>query len=410
MAGGRVTGSGSHKLHSLTRYIPHSHPPTRPHHPLTTHLSIPPALTSASPRIPLTHRPTDSPQAHANTAAQVDIRDGKEIQVFFAKEPGGLCYCFHQRLKLIRGLSAFPITPQAPDGTIDTVGLAKLVARLVTARVDSIGLLGSTGTYAYLSREQRRVAVQTAAATIAAASEGHPKPKLLVGIGHIRTDACIDLAADALAAGADAALLAPVSYTPLLDEEVFQHFAAVAAAVPLLPLVIYSNPSTTKFEFSDVLVERLAKELGTSVIGLKRGGGPDGTDHAAAHRALADAVGVRSSIDFTLGYAGDWRVIGPLLGGGEAWFSVIGGIFPERCQAILEAVQDNDAAKARALSDQLQPIWDTMAATGSLRVAYSICNILGLVNAAPPRPLLPLPRELHDAVHAALLTCGLLDA
>lgn len=43
---------------------------------------------------------------------QVDHRDGEDHRVFFAKEPGGLCYCFYQPLKMLRGLSAFPITPQ----------------------------------------------------------------------------------------------------------------------------------------------------------------------------------------------------------------------------------------------------------------------------------------------------------
>ena len=41
----------------------------------------------------------------------------------------------------IRGLSAFPFTPSDDSGRIDTVGLQTLVERLVSAGVDSIGLL-----------------------------------------------------------------------------------------------------------------------------------------------------------------------------------------------------------------------------------------------------------------------------
>ena len=54
------------------------------------------------------------------------------------------------------------------------------------------------------------------------------------------------LARDAEAAGADGLLLAPVSYTPLLDDEVFEHFRAVAGATAL-PICIYDNPATTGF-------------------------------------------------------------------------------------------------------------------------------------------------------------------
>src|SRR3954470_3822363 len=62
----------------------------------------------------------------------------------------------------LTGLSAFPITPAAPDGRVDAPALRGLLAPLAAAGVDSIGLLGSTGTYAYLSRQERRRALATA--------------------------------------------------------------------------------------------------------------------------------------------------------------------------------------------------------------------------------------------------------
>ncbi|MGC1302561.1 MAG: dihydrodipicolinate synthase family protein, partial [Caulobacteraceae bacterium] len=55
-------------------------------------------------------------------------------------------------MALFRGLSAFPITPADADGRVDVDELARLLERLVAAGVDSIGLLGSTGSYPYLSR------------------------------------------------------------------------------------------------------------------------------------------------------------------------------------------------------------------------------------------------------------------
>lgn len=67
--------------------------------------------------------------------------------------------------EMIHGLSAFPITPADPAGRIDTDGLVRLVQRLAAAEVDSIGLLGSTGTYAYLTRAERRRAVEAVSAS-----------------------------------------------------------------------------------------------------------------------------------------------------------------------------------------------------------------------------------------------------
>lgn len=56
---------------------------------------------------------------------------------------------------MFRGLSAFPLTPVS-ENSVDESAFAVLIQRLVTAGVDSIGVLGSTGSYAYLSRKERR--------------------------------------------------------------------------------------------------------------------------------------------------------------------------------------------------------------------------------------------------------------
>ena len=92
------------------------------------------------------------------------------------------------------GLSAFPITPCDAEGRLDAGHLRRLLAPLVEAGVDSIGLLGSTGTYAYLTREERRRTVTVAAEAVAG------RVPLLVGIGALRTDEAIRLARDATAA------------------------------------------------------------------------------------------------------------------------------------------------------------------------------------------------------------------
>lgn len=55
---------------------------------------------------------------------------------------------------MLSGLSAFPLTPMNENG-LDEAAFARLIKRLSSAGVDSIGALGSTGNYAYLSREER---------------------------------------------------------------------------------------------------------------------------------------------------------------------------------------------------------------------------------------------------------------
>ncbi|WP_267893849.1 dihydrodipicolinate synthase family protein [Streptomyces sp. RTd22] len=135
---------------------------------------------------------------------------------------------------MFTGLSAFPLTP-ITDDAIDEKAFATLVQRLAAAGVDSIGALGSTGSYAYLTREERaraaRIAVQHA--------DGTP---VIVGIGALRTRHVLEAAEDAQNAGAAGVVLAPMSYQRLTDDDAFGLYEDVSAHLSV-PLVVYDNPA-----------------------------------------------------------------------------------------------------------------------------------------------------------------------
>ncbi|WP_430913941.1 dihydrodipicolinate synthase family protein [Methylobacterium sp. sgz302541] len=289
------------------------------------------------------------------------------------------------------GLSAFPITPSDAGGRVDIAALRRLVGRLREGGVDSIGLLGSTGTYAYLSRAERRRALD------AALDEARGTP-LLVGIGALRTDEAVRLAEDAKAAGAAAGLLAAVSYTPLTEDEVFAHFRAVAGSG--LPLCIYDNPGTTHFHFTPSLVGRLSRVPG---IVAAKSPAPDAAAVPAHLAALRAAV----PEGFSLGYSGDWNVTEALLAGADGWFSVVAGLFPRTGAAIVAAARHGDAEEARRLDARLGPLWDLFRAHSSLRVIYACADLLGLCRAEPPLPILPLPPEMRGRVAEVLERLGL---
>ena len=289
---------------------------------------------------------------------------------------------------LLKGLSAFPITPADAEGRVDVHALRKLVASLCAANVNSIGLLSSTGTYAYLSRSERRRALE------AALEEAAGQVPILVGVGALRTDEAVRLAQDAKAAGAAAGLLAPVSYTPLTEDEVFEHFATVARE-SRLPLCIYDNPSTTHFRFSPALIGRLSRL--PDIIAVKS---PAPEPQAvAAH--LADLRRVVPD-GFSLGYSGDWNAVEALIAGGDAWYSVVAGLFPRISMGLAQAVQNGDAAEARRLNERLGPLWSLFKEFSSLRVIYVAAGLLGICRAEPPRPILPLTGAARQRVDDAL--------
>lgn len=288
----------------------------------------------------------------------------------------------------LKGLSAFPITPSNRDGRVDVGALRALLDPLIAAKVDSVGLLGSTGSYPYFSRDERRRAVQAATAL----ADGNTP--ILVGIGALRTDDAVRLAQDARDAGATAGLLAAVSYTPLTDDEVFEHFQTVARESGL-PICIYDNPGTTHFQFTPALIGRLGRVDGIVAVKSPALDASTVAGHLRELRAVVpDGV--------ALGYSADWNCTEALLAGADAWYSVVAGIFPKVCVDIVRAATSGDAARARELNARLQPIWDLFRTYSSLRVVYALANLRGVCTAEPPRPILPLPADAQMRVKETL--------
>jgi 4-hydroxy-tetrahydrodipicolinate synthase len=196
----------------------------------------------------------------------------------------------------------------------------------------------------------------------------------------------LELAADAQAAGAAGVLLAPVSYQPLTPDDVFGLYQDVTAEVSL-PLVVYDNPSTTRFTFTDQLHGAVAGLPHVASIKL-----PPMT----AEQARVRIAGLRATVpaSVTLGVSGDAAAAGALSAGGEVWYSVIGGILPGPALDLTRAALAGDAGGAAARSSALRPLWDLFAAHGSLRVTAAIAEHLALAD----RPSLPRPiRGLADA-------------
>lgn len=293
---------------------------------------------------------------------------------------------------MFSGLSAFPLTPMGESG-IDEAAFIRLVERLVDARVDSMGILGSTGCYAYLTRAERMRVAQLAV-------KHADNVPVVVGIGALRTRDVLTLAEDAQKAGASAVLLAPMSYQTLSTNEVFGLYAAVSRSLSV-PLCVYDNPGTTHFAFTDELYGRIAQLA--NVRSIKIPGVPAAPEAARTH---VERLRTLIPSHVTLGVSGDAFAATGLNAGCEAWYSVIGGLFPRTALAITRAAQAGDMEKASRLSERLQPLWTLFSQHGgSLRVIAAAAELQGLVK----HPSLPLPLKALGGVSKQRLA-AFLDA
>lgn len=277
---------------------------------------------------------------------------------------------------MFHGLSAFPLTPLV-GGSIDKLSLARLITRLVDAGVDSLGVLGSTGSYAYLETAERKTVLREAISH----AKGLP---VIAGVSAMRTQTAIGLALDAEDAGAAGLLLAPMSYQTLQEDEVFSLYETVSAAVRT-PICVYDNPATTRFTFSDALHGRIA--VLPNIASIKIPGVPEGqsaaTERVSRLRALIPP-------HVTIGISGDPMAARGLIAGCDAWYSVVGGLFPELAMKLTHAARNGAADEALHLSDRLSPLWAQFQKHGgSIRVMATAASLLGLCE--PDN----LPHPLH---------------
>ncbi|MCS4505545.1 dihydrodipicolinate synthase family protein [Arhodomonas aquaeolei] len=275
---------------------------------------------------------------------------------------------------MFSGLSAFPLTPMK-SGVIDESAFIGLVERLVDAGVDSIGALGSTGNYAYLTRDER--------ARIAQLAVNHAGDvPVIIGISALSTREVLALAEDAQAAGASAVLLAPMSYQKLSEDEVLGLYETVTRKLSV-PLCVYDNPGTTHFEFSDELHGRIAQL--PNVGSIKIPGVPAAPDSA---RVRVERLRALIPPHVTIGVSGDPLAATGMNAGCNAWYSVIGGLFPQTALAITRAWQAGDTQEALRFSERLNPLWALFSQHGgSLRVVATAAELMGLATS----PCLPLP-------------------
>ena len=276
---------------------------------------------------------------------------------------------------MFKGLSAFPLTPLV-SGEIEEKSFISLIENLASAGVNSIGALGSTGSYAYLTREQRYRATKLA---VSAAAD----IPVMTSIGHVSTEEVLRLAEDAQKAGVSGVLLAPLSYQKLSSDEVFRLFERVTTQLSV-PLCIYDNAATTGFEFTDELL--VALSYLNNVGSIKLSDFP--VDPSAAQKRVSSLKN-RVSEGVTIGISGDAQSAAGLIAGCDVWYSVLGGLFPHYSLRLTQAALRGDESQTHQLNMALEPLWVFYRRHGSLRVIAAVAEIMGTVSA----PCLPFPLQ-----------------
>jgi 4-hydroxy-tetrahydrodipicolinate synthase len=294
----------------------------------------------------------------------------------------------------LRGVIPAIPTPFSPDGRqLDEAALRRVVRHVIDGGVHGIMTTGGTGEFPHLSREERRRVAEIAVDETASAVP------IFAGTAACSTIEAIELAEDAAAAGAQAAILTPPYYFPLPEEMLFHHFADVSSA-DVLPVVVYNNPLYTGNALGPALIASLM-EL-PNVIGLKQSS--DDLGQLVECMRLAE----RSGRSLCTGI--DSQFYAALCVGAKGIFSTAAAIVPAQVVRLWDLAQSGNHAAAQEQHRLLQPLNRFLEYDpGYVSPTKEALELMGIGCGPVRRPLPDFPEHERAALREALATLDALE-
>ncbi len=276
------------------------------------------------------------------------------------------------------------VTPFDDSGRVDYRQARKLATALVESGTDGLVVTGTTGESPTLSAEEKlrlyaevREAVGGRAAVIA-------------GSCNYNTAESIELSLEAQKARVDGILGTVPYYNKPPQEGLYQHFRAIAEAVPL-PMILYNVPSRTVTNMLPETTVRLSEI--ENIVGVKEASGN--------FEGIAKII--QNSRPGFLVYSGDDSSTLPILSlGGYGIVSVASHLIGKQIQRMIGHFRAGEVDAAAKLHRELLPLVNALfVVTNPIPLKYAL-NKVGFRVGKPRLPLVEIDPKLAAVVDAAL--------
>ena len=194
-------------------------------------------------------------------------------------------------------------------------------------------------------------------------------------------------------------ILQPMFLKPT-EEELFQHFKAIAQAVPETPVLLYNNPGRVGYTMSANLVDRLAHEV-ENIVGMKDTSG-DITQTEEFIRRTRD-------VNFKVFGGKDTLLYASLCHGAVGGVCTAGNFMPELIVDVYNKYMAGDLKGSLEAQFKLNPVRLSMDAASFPVAAKDMANLRGLDIGVPYRPNLPTPEgKALDNIRRTMKEAGLI--
>ena len=238
----------------------------------------------------------------------------------------------------IKGIIPPIITPMNEDETINETELRNQVNRQIRGGVHGLFPFGTNGEGYILSEAEKE---QVLSIVI---DETKGRVPVYAGTGCISTKDTIRQSRMAQALGADVLSIITPSFAAASQDELYEHYRAVAEAVDM-PIVLYNIPARTGNALAPATVARLSRI--DNIVGAKDSSGN-------FDNMLQYIEQTREGGGFAVLSGNDSLILWNLLAGGTGGIAGCANVFPEVMASIYDYFMAGDMENARKAQDSIR--------------------------------------------------------
>ncbi len=289
-----------------------------------------------------------------------------------------------------RGVFPYLVSPVHESGEVMTDVLARLCQDLIQAGVHGLTPLGSTGEFAYLTWEQKRVVVETVVATSAG------RVPVVAGVAATTPMEAERQAREFAEMGCDGILAIMEAYFPVGDDGVYDYFKAIAESVSL-PVVLYTNPNFQRSDLSLPTIKRLADI--DNILYIK-----DASNNTGRLLSILNLVGDRMHV-----FSASAHIPAcVMLIGGIGWMAGPACLVPSQSVALFDLCKQGKWDEAMAAQRELWAMNQTFAKYNLAACIKGGLELQGYEVGLPLPPQEPLSTSGREELKSILLKLGAL--
>ena len=290
------------------------------------------------------------------------------------------------------GIFTALITPLQDDGrTVDPRALAQLIEFQLEHGVSGFLVLGGSGEYPALSRQQREIAVRTTVETVAG------RVPVMAGVLEPGLGECLSTSRAFIAAGVDSLLVLTPYYVHGTQEGLYRYFKTVEQELQF-PFAVYNIPYRTMVNCEPATIRRIAEDC-PHMIGMKE----------CALNFQQSLDNLRLSGDLCHFMCGEETMLAGLLPAGvQGAIVAAANLLPDLFVGLCRLGSEGRYEEAFALQKKYTPLLKLLFSEPNPGPMKYAMGLMGYPVGPISLPLLPPAEPLREAIKAEMQRMNLI--